>query len=159
MNPSVGDRIRTLVPARLDRLPWSRFHTRVLVALGAAWVLDGIEITFASNMTTNLTSPASLHLSQRAAADIASVYLVGEVVGAPVFGRLSDRLGRRNLFVVTLGLYLAANGIAAAAIDELIPSHSRGRADILVNGTYWGGAGVAALIGIWLLNPSRRRSA
>ncbi|MGH9088120.1 MAG: MFS transporter [Acidimicrobiales bacterium] len=173
-------RIRTLVPARLDRLPWSRFHTRVLVALGAAWVLDGLEITFASNMTTNLTSSASLHLSQRAAADIASIYLVGEVVGALVFGRLSDRLGRRNLFVVTLGLYLVANGIAAAAfnlwwldgfrflagmgiggeyaainsaIDELIPSHSRGRADILVNGTYWGGAAIAALVGIWLLNP------
>ena len=173
-------RIRTLVPARLDRLPWSGFHTRVLIALGAAWVLDGLEITFASNMTTNLTSSATLHLSQRATADIASVYLVGEVVGARVFGRRSDRLGRKNLFVVTLGLYLVANGIAAAAfnlwwldgfrflagmgiggeyaainsaIDELIPSHHRGRADILVNGTYWAGAAIAAVAGIWLLNP------
>jgi MFS family permease len=182
--PSDGassSRVRTLIPARLDRLPWSRFHTKVLIALGVAWVLDGLEITFAANMTTNLTSAASLHISQRASADIASVYLVGEVVGALVFGRLSDRLGRKNLFVVTLGLYLVANGIAAfafnlwwldgfrflagmgiggeyaainSAIDELIPSHYRGRADILVNGTYWGGAALAAFAGIWLLNPS-----
>jgi MFS family permease len=162
-------------------LPWSRFHTRVISALGIAWILDGLEITFASNMTTNLTSSGTLALSSRAAADIASVYLVGEVVGALVFGRLSDRLGRKNLFVYTLGLYLLANGIAAAswnlwwmdifrfvagmgiggeyaainsAIDELIPSKHRGRADILVNGTYWAGSALAAFIGIFLLNPA-----
>jgi MFS family permease len=173
--------IRTLIPARIDRLPWSRFHTRVIAALGIAWILDGLEITFASNMTTNLTDPGTLGLSSRAAADIASVYLVGEVVGALVFGRLSDRLGRKNLFVYTLGLYLLANGIAAAswnlwwmdifrfvagmgiggeyaainsAIDEVIPSKHRGRADILVNGTYWAGSAVAAVVGIFLLNPA-----
>ncbi|HET6876005.1 MAG TPA: MFS transporter [Jatrophihabitans sp.] len=173
--------IRTLIPARIDRLPWSRFHTRVITALGVAWVLDGLEITFASNMATNLTEKGTLGISARASADIASVYLVGEVVGALVFGRLSDRLGRKNLFVWTLGLYLLANGVAAAsmnlwwmdvcrfvagmgiggeyaainsAIDELIPSKHRGRADILVNGTYWGGAAIAAFAGIWLLNPT-----
>ena len=173
--------VRTLIPARIDRLPWSRFHTRVIAALGIAWILDGLEITFASNMTTNLTDPGTLHLSARAAADIASVYLVGEVVGALVFGRLSDRLGRKNLFVYTLGLYLLANGIAAAswnlwwmdifrfvagmgiggeyaainsAIDEVIPAKHRGRADILVNGTYWAGSAIAAVIGIFLLNPA-----
>jgi MFS family permease len=173
--------IRSTVPARIDRLPWSRFHTRVLAALGIAWVLDGLEITFASNMTANLTDKSTIHISQRASADIASVYLVGEVVGALVFGRLSDRLGRRNLFVYTLGLYLVANGIAAfafnlwwmdgfrflagmgiggeyaainSAIDELIPSRHRGRADILVNGTYWAGAAIAAVAGVFLLNPS-----
>src|SRR3954447_16863175 len=173
--------IRTLIPARIDRLPWSRFHTRVIASLGIAWVLDGLEITFASNMTTNLSDPDSLGLSTRAASDIASVYLIGEVVGALVFGRLSDRLGRKNLFVYTLGLYLLANGIAAfsmnlwfmdtfrfiagmgiggeyaainSAIDELIPSKHRGRADLLVNGTYWAGAALAAFGGIWLLNPA-----
>jgi MFS family permease len=175
------DVIRSTIPARIDRLPWSRFHTRVLAALGIAWILDGLEITFASNMVSNLTDKGSLHLSQRASADIASVYLVGEVVGALVFGRLSDRLGRKNLFVYTLGLYLVANGIAAfafnlwwmdlfrfiagmgiggeyaainSAVDELIPSKHRGRADILVNGTYWAGAAVAAVAGIWLLDPA-----
>ncbi len=176
-----GGAIKTLIPARIDRLPWSKFHTRVITALGVAWVLDGLEITFASNMTANLTDKATLGISARASADIASVYLIGEVVGALVFGRLSDRLGRRNLFVYTLGLYLVANGIAAfsmnlvwmdvcrfiagmgiggeyaainSAIDELIPSKYRGRADILVNGTYWGGAAIAAVAGIWLLNPT-----
>jgi MFS family permease len=173
--------VRTLIPARIDRLPWSRFHTRVIAALGVAWILDGLEITFASNMTTNLTDPGTLGLSARAAADIASVYLVGEVVGALVFGRLSDRLGRKNLFVYTLGLYLLANGIAAmswnlwwmdifrfvagmgiggeyaainSAIDEVIPAKHRGRADILVNGTYWAGSAIAAVVGIFLLNPA-----
>ncbi|MBE7187562.1 MFS transporter [Jatrophihabitans endophyticus] len=179
--PSQSASISTLIPARIDRLPWSRFHTRVVASLGVAWVLDGLEITFASNMTTNLSDKASLGLSSRAASDIASVYLVGEVVGALVFGRLSDRLGRKNLFVITLGLYLLANGLAAAswglysidvfrffagmgiggeyaainsAIDELIPSKHRGRVDILVNGTYWGGAALAAFAGVWLLNPA-----
>jgi MFS family permease len=180
-SPNKGGAIRTLIPARIDRLPWSRFHTRVITALGVAWVLDGLEITFASNMTANLTDKNTLGISARASADIASVYLIGEVVGALVFGRLSDRLGRKNLFVYTLGLYLLANGIAAAswnlwwmdifrfvagmgiggeyaainsAIDEVIPSKHRGRADILVNGTYWAGSAVAAVVGIYLLDPA-----
>jgi MFS family permease len=173
--------IRTLIPARLDRLPWSRFHTRVVMALGVAWILDGLEITFASNFVPNLQDKASLGISTRAGSDIASVYLVGQVIGALVFGRLSDRLGRKNLFVYTLGLYLVANGVAAfspnllmldacrliagmgiggeyaainSAIDELIPSKHRGRVDIGVNGTYWAGAAIASLAGVYLLDPS-----
>ncbi|HEX3705686.1 MAG TPA: MFS transporter, partial [Mycobacteriales bacterium] len=173
--------VTTLIPARLDRLPWSRFHTRLVTALGVAWILDGLEITFASNFTTNLQSKASLGLSSRAASDVASWYLGGEVIGALLFGRLSDRFGRKNLFVYTLGLYLVANGIAAfsmniywldacrvlagmgiggeyaainSAIDELIPSKHRGRVDIAVNGTYWSGAAIAALAGVYLLDPS-----
>jgi MFS family permease len=173
--------VRTLIPARLDRLPWSRFHTRVVTALGVAWVLDGLEITFASNFTNNISSKASLGVTSREASDVASFYLVGEVIGALVFGRLSDRLGRKNLFVYTLGLYLVANGVAAfsmnifwldacrviagmgiggeyaainSAIDELIPSKHRGRVDIGINGTYWGGAFIASLVGVYLLNPS-----
>ncbi|HVU60181.1 MAG TPA: MFS transporter [Mycobacteriales bacterium] len=176
-----GETVTTLIPARLDRLPWSRFHTRLVSALGVAWILDGLEITFASNFTTNLQSKASLHLSSRAASDVASWYLGGEVIGALLFGRLSDRLGRKNLFVYTLGLYLLANGLAAfspdiywldacrvvagmgiggeyaainSAIDELIPSKHRGRVDIAVNGTYWSGAAIASLAGVYLLNPS-----
>jgi MFS family permease len=178
---SGGTSIRTLIPARLDRLPWSRFHSRLIFALGIAWVLDGLEITFAGNMVTNLTQAGTIHLSTRGSGDIASVYLVGEVVGALLFGRLSDRLGRKNLFTYTLGLYLIANGIAAfafnlwwmdifrfiagmgiggeyaainSAIDEVIPSQYRGRVDIAVNGTYWAGAAVAAIGGYWLLNTA-----
>ena len=113
---SSGSRsVRTLIPARLDRLPWSRFHTRLIFALGIAWILDGLEITFASNMVTNLQDPSTVHLTAREAGDIGSIYLIGEVIGALVFGRLSDRLGRKNLFTWTLGLYLVANGIAAFA--------------------------------------------
>src|SRR5579875_4136929 len=91
-----GGVVRTLTPARLDRLPWSRFHTRLVFALGIAWILDGLEITFASNMVNNLTGSSTVHFTARGAGDIGSVYLVGEVVGALVFGRLSDRLGRKN---------------------------------------------------------------
>jgi MFS family permease len=107
--------IRTLIPARLDRLPWSRFHTRLVFALGVAWILDGLEITFAGNLVNNLTQPGTVHITARAAGDIGSVYLIGEVVGALIFGRLSDRLGRKNLFTYTLALYLFGNGVAALA--------------------------------------------
>src|SRR5215471_14683449 len=105
--------IRSLIPARIDRLPWSRFHTRLVVALGVAWVLDGLEITIASNVGPSLTLPGTLHMSASAVADIATWYLIGEVIGALVFGRLSDRLGRRNLFVITLGVYLVGSGLTA----------------------------------------------
>ncbi|HZC39127.1 MAG TPA: MFS transporter, partial [Streptosporangiaceae bacterium] len=164
--------IRSLVPARVDRLPWSPFHTRMVTALGVAWVLDGLEITVASAVAGKLSTPETLNMSSTAVGAIATVYLIGEVIGALVFGRLSDRLGRRNLFMVTLGVYLVGSGLTAAtagagpgwvtflyatrivagmgiggeyaainsAIDELIPSRYRGRVDIAVNGTYWGGA-------------------
>ena len=107
--------IRTLVPARMDRLPWSRFHTRVVVALGVTWILDGLEITIASLVGPVLQSPHTLHLSSVDVGRSASVYLLGEVAGALGFGYLSDRLGRRRLFIATLGLYLAANGLTAFA--------------------------------------------
>ena len=95
--------IRSLIPARIDRLPWSRFHTRMVVALGVAWVLDGLEITIASNVGPTLTQTRHAAHVGRAVGDIATVYLLGEVVGALFFGRLSDRLGRKNLFMITLG--------------------------------------------------------
>ena len=105
--------IRSLIPARIDRLPWSRFHTRLVIALGVAWVLDGLEITIASNVGPDLTLPSTLHMSASAVADIATWYLIGQVIGALFFGQLSDKLGRRNLFMVTLGVYLAGSGLTA----------------------------------------------
>ena len=164
--------IRSIIPARIDRLPWSPFHTRMVVALGVAWILDGLEITVASSVADTLTQPETLGLSSAAVGLIATVYLAGEVVGALFFGRLSDKLGRRNLFMITLGVYLIGSGLTAltlgnsvgwivflyitrfiagmgiggeyaainSAIDELIPARFRGRVDIAVNGTYWGGA-------------------
>ena len=175
--------IRSLIPARIDRLPWSRFHTRLVVALGVAWILDGLEITIASNVAPFLTQKNTLHMSTGGVADIATWYLIGEVIGALVFGRLSDKLGRRNLFMVTLGVYLLGSGLTAltpagghwfiylyatrilagsgiggeyaainSAIDEMIPAKFRGRVDIAVNGTYWGGAILGTLATLFLLN-------
>jgi MFS family permease len=106
--------IRSLIPARIDRLPWSRFHTRLVMALGVAWILDGLEITIASNVGPDLTRVDTLHMSAGSVSDIATWYLIGEVIGALFFGRLSDKLGRRNLFMVTLAVYLIGSGLTAA---------------------------------------------
>ena len=175
-DPAVGS-IRSLIPARIDRLRWAPFHTRMVAALGTAWVLDGMEITIASAVAAVLTDKATLGLSSTQAGAIATVYLLGEVFGALFFGRLSDALGRKNLFVVTLGVYLAGNALTAltwgngtaalvflyltrfiagagiggeysainSAIDEMMPARYRGRVDIAVNGTYWGGAVIGTL--------------
>src|SRR6201996_6090574 len=99
--------IRSLIPARLDRVGWSRFHTRLVVALGVAWVLDGLEITVASNAEGFISQKQALNLSSSEVAfAVGTVYLLGEVVGALFFGRMSDKFGRRNLFMITLGVYL-----------------------------------------------------
>src|SRR5579875_2417490 len=174
--------IRSSIPARLDRLPWSKFHTRMVLALGVAWILDGLEITIAANLSADFTQKSTLALSTSQAADIATYYLIGEVIGALVFGRLSDKLGRKNLFMVTLGVYLVGSGLTAAtqagggwvvflyatriiagmgiggeyaainsAIDEMIPARYRGRIDIAVNGTYWGGALIGTAATLWFL--------
>jgi MFS family permease len=175
--------IRSLIPARIDRLPWSKFHTRLVIALGVAWVLDGLEITIAGNVGPDLTLHNTLNLGAGSVADIAWWYLIGEVIGALFFGRLSDKLGRKNLFVITLGVYLVGSGLTAAtpggghwviflyatriiagmgiggeyaainsAIDEMIPAKYRGRIDIAVNGTYWGGALVGTAVTLFALN-------
>jgi MFS family permease len=184
--PDRDDRaIRSLIPARLDRLGWSRFHTMLVVALGVAWVLDGLEITIASNVTNLISSKDSLNLSSAGVSfAVGTVYLLGEVFGALFFGRLSDKWGRRNLFMITLGVYLfggfltaltaghgqiwvywlylsrfiAGMGIGGeyaainSAIDELIPAKYRGRVDIAVNGTYWGGALLATVLTLLVVN-------
>jgi MFS family permease len=99
--------IRSLIPARLDRLGWSRFHTHLVIALGVAWVLDGLEITIASNAEGLISQKQALNLSSSEVAfAVGTVYLLGEVVGALFFGRMSDKFGRRNLFMITLGVYL-----------------------------------------------------
>ncbi|GIE86402.1 MFS transporter [Actinoplanes regularis] len=105
--------IRSLIPARIDRLTWSPFHTKMILALGTAWVLDGLEITIASAIGPVLTERETLAMTSAEVGAIATVYLLGEVFGALFFGRLSDRLGRRNLFVITLGVYLAGNALTA----------------------------------------------
>jgi MFS family permease len=110
--------VRSLIPARIDRLPWSPFHTRMVVALGVAWILDGLEITVASGVAAVLTEPTTLNLSSTAVGALASVYLVGEVVGALFFGRMSDKLGRRNLFMFTLGVYLVGSGLTALTLGN-----------------------------------------
>ena len=173
--------IRSLIPARLDRLSWSRFHTRLVLALGVAWVLDGLEITIASNAEGLISKKQALNLSSSEVAfAVGTVYLLGEVFGALFFGRLSDRFGRKNLFMITLGVYLFGGVLSAltfghspgwaywvwasrfiagmgiggeyaainSAIDELIPARYRGRVDIGVNGTYWGGALIATVLTI-----------
>ena len=114
--------IRSLIPARMDRLGWSRFHTRLVVALGVAWVLDGLEIVIASNVTPLISKPQALNLSSSEVAfAIGTIYLLGEVVGALFFGRLSDKFGRRNLFMITLGVYLFGGFLTA-----LTSGHSHG---------------------------------
>jgi len=105
--------IRSIIPARIDRLPWAPFHTRMVIALGVAWVLDGLEITIAGAIAAVLTENTTLSLSATEVGAIATVYLIGEVFGALIFGRLSDALGRKNLFVVTLGVYLVGNALTA----------------------------------------------
>jgi MFS family permease len=110
--------IRSLIPARIDRLPWSPFHSRLVAALGVAWILDGLEITVASGVGNLLTKPETLGLSSAEVGAVASVYLVGEVVGALFFGRLSDKLGRRNLFILTLAVYLIGSGLTAFTLGS-----------------------------------------
>jgi MFS family permease len=173
--------VRSLVPARLDRLPWSPFHWRVVIGLGSAWILDGLEIQIVNAAATVLTDGRTLGLSSAEVGLLASVYLFGEVVGALVFARLADRLGRKRIFIATLLIYLVASGISGlafsfwfmaifrfiagtgiggeyaainSAIDELIPSHYRGRVDIGINGTYWAGAMIGSVASVFLLNPA-----
>jgi MFS family permease len=118
MTQPEAEPIRSTIPARIDRLPWSPFFTRMIIALGVAWILDGLEITIASTVASTFTDKDVLGLSSGAVGFIATVYLLGEVCGALFFGRLSDRLGRRKLFMITLGVYLGGSGLTALTLGS-----------------------------------------
>ena len=168
------------MPARLDRLPWSRWHWLIVVSLGATWILDGLEVTLAGSLAGILTRHETLGLSESEVGASATCYLAGAVVGALLFGYGTDRFGRKKLFFVTVAVYLAGTALSAfswnfasyamfraitgagiggeyaainSAIDELIPARVRGRVDLMINGSYWVGAALGSGATIFLLDP------
>jgi MFS family permease len=176
-----GGVYETDVPARLDRLPWAGFHTLVIVALGIAWVLDGLEVTIVGSLSGALTESPTLRLTGTEVGAAASAYLLGAVAGALFFGWLTDRLGRKKLFTLTVLVYLVATiacglswdfwsfalfrfltgaGIGGeyaavnATIQELIPARHRGFTDLVVNGSFWLGAAIGAAGALVVLDPS-----
>jgi MFS family permease len=172
--------IATTIPARLDRLRWGRFHTLVVVALGITWVLDGLEVTLAGAVSPALKESTRLHFSNADVGLVSSAYLAGAVLGALFFGWLTDRLGRKRLFFITLAVYLVATAATAlswsvwsfavfrfftgagiggeytainSTIQELVPARYRGWTDLVINGSFWLGAAVGAAASIVLLDP------
>jgi MFS family permease len=171
--------VETDVPARLDRLPWSRFHTLVVTALGITWILDGLEVTLAGSLAGAFKE--SLHFTDAEVGMAGSTYLAGAVLGALFFGWLTDRLGRKRLFFITLAVYLIATAATATSwnlasfvlfrfftgagiggeyaainstIQELTPARVRGWTDLVINGSFWLGAALGAASSIVLLNPA-----
>jgi MFS family permease len=174
-----GKTITTDIPARLDRLPWSRWHWLVIVSLGITWILDGLEVTLVGSISGVLTDKGTLHFSTAQATAAGSFYLAGAVLGALFFGYLTDRFGRKKLFMITLGVYLvftvatalawdfwsfmlfrvlAGAGIGGeysainSAIDELVPARVRGRVALAINSSWWIGTAAAAGLTVLLLN-------
>ena len=173
--------LETSIPARLDRLPWSAWHWRVVIALGVSWLLDGLEVTVVGSLGPALERPDTLGLTAGEIGWAASAYIGGAVLGALFFGRLADSLGRKRMFLVTLVVYLVATVFTAlsfniwsfaicrfftgfgiggeyaainSAIDELIPARVRGTVDLTINGTFWVGAAMGAGLSIVLLEPA-----
>ncbi|HEY0317380.1 MAG TPA: MFS transporter [Solirubrobacterales bacterium] len=182
MNDAGRSTIETRVPARLDRLPWSRFHWLVVIGLGTVWILDGLEVTIVGSIGDRLTEADSgIGLDPGQIGTAAAFYVGGACLGALFFGQLTDRFGRKKLFLVTLALYITATvatgfsfaawyfyltrfftgaGIGGeyaainSAIDELIPARVRGRVDLIINGSYWLGAAFGAFAAVALLDTS-----
>jgi MFS family permease len=173
--------IETSIPFRLDSLRWSGFHTRVVLALGITWILDGLEVTLSGALSGALKESPSLHFSNFDVGFSNSAYLAGAVLGALGFGWLTDRIGRRKLFFVTLALYLTATAATAlswsvgtyalfrfltgagiggeytainSTIQELVPARYRGWTDLVINGSFWIGAAMGAGSAIVLLDPA-----
>jgi MFS family permease len=173
--------VTTDVPARLDRLPWSRFHWLVITALGITWILDGLEVTIAGSLTGALQESPTLQFTPTQIGLSASAYLAGNVMGAALFGWLTDKFGRKRLFNITLGLYLLATAATAlawdfwsfavfrfltgagiggeytainSAIQEMIPARRRGWTDLAINGSFWMGAALGAGGSVVLLDPT-----
>src|SRR6266478_2527241 len=172
--------IETSIPFRLDALRWSGFHTRVVVALGITWILDGLEVTLAGALSGALKESPTLHFTNFDVGISNSVYLAGAVLGAIGFGWLTDRIGRKKLFFITLALYLSATAATALSFDiesyalfrfltgagiggeytainstiqELVPARYRGWTDLVINGSFWIGAAMGAVSSIVLLDP------
>jgi MFS family permease len=172
--------VTTNVPQRLDRLPWSRWHLMVVIALGVTWLLDGLEGNLAGSLAGILKRPDTLHMSDATIGLTSTIYLFGAVLGALVFGYATDRLGRKKLFVFTLLLYLTATAATAfswniwsfaffraltgagiggeyaainSAVDELIPARVRGHVNLLINSTFWVGALIGSAASLILLKP------
>src|ERR1700742_2153251 len=179
--PIDGGIVETSIPFRLDALRWSGFHTRVVLALGITWILDGLEVTLAGALSGALKESPTLHFSNFEVGFANSCYLAGAVIGAFGFGWLTDRIGRKKLFFITLALYLTATAATAlswsvasyamfrfltgagiggeytainSTIQELIPSRYRGWADLIINGSFWLGAALGATSAIVLLDPA-----
>ena len=173
--------VETDIPARLDALRWSGFHTRVVVALGITWILDGLEVTLAGALAGALKQSPRMHFSNFDVGFANSAYLAGAVLGAIGFGWLTDRIGRKKLFFITLALYLSATAATAlswgvgsyalfrfltgagiggeytainSTIQELVPARYRGWTDLLINGSFWIGAAIGATSAIILLDPA-----
>jgi len=174
--------IETTIPARLDRLPWARFHWLVVIGLGTVWILDGLEVTIVGSIGPRMTEQGSgIALNAAQIGTAAAIYVAGACVGALFFGQLTDRFGRKKLFLITLGLYIVATGATAfafsawffyvmrfftgagiggeyaainSAIDELIPARVRGRVDLMINGSYWVGSAAGSAAAILLLDES-----
>ncbi|MGH9687310.1 MAG: MFS transporter [Candidatus Acidiferrales bacterium] len=177
---SISPSFETRIPARLDRLPWNKFHWLVVIALGITWTLDGLEVTLNGAISGVLQEPGVMNFSAPQIGSIASAYLIGAVCGAVVFGYLTDRWGRKRLFFITLAIYLAGTLLTAfswnfwsfaafriitgagiggeysaigSAIDELIPAEFRGRVNLIINGSYWIGAAAGAASTLIILDP------
>ncbi len=180
MGRQTGATITTTIPARMDRLPWSRWHWLVVAGLGTVWILDGLEVTIVGSIASRLTEPDSgLELTPGQIGQAAAIYVLGACCGSLFFGYLTDRFGRKKLFLLTLGVYLAATVATAfafnpvyfficrfftgagiggeyaainSAIDELIPAKRRGVVDLAINGSYWLGCAFGAILTVVLLN-------